>query len=148
MYLVALVLHNLGIMIKNISIYIPMKVEVSISLSCQTLCDSVDYSSPDSSVHGLLQKYWHRQLFPYPGVFADQGNTPRSHTQQAESSPSESPLYLGLSVWCLVVKNSPAMEDMWRRVPSLLYDIPWSRKWQPTPVFLPEKSHGQRSLVV
>ena len=25
--------------------------------------------------------------------------------------------------------------------------IPWRRKWQPTPVFLPEKSHGQRSLV-
>ena len=25
--------------------------------------------------------------------------------------------------------------------------IPWSRKWQPTPVFLPEKYHGQRSLV-
>ena len=24
--------------------------------------------------------------------------------------------------------------------------IPWSRKWQPTPVFLPERSHGQRSL--
>ena len=25
--------------------------------------------------------------------------------------------------------------------------IPFSRKWQPTPVFLPGKSHGQRSLV-
>ena len=25
--------------------------------------------------------------------------------------------------------------------------IHWRRKWQPTPVFLPEKSHGQRSLV-
>ena len=25
--------------------------------------------------------------------------------------------------------------------------IPWSRKWQPTPVFLSGKSHGQRSLV-
>ena len=25
--------------------------------------------------------------------------------------------------------------------------IPWSRKWQPTPVFLPGKSQGQRSLV-
>ena len=25
--------------------------------------------------------------------------------------------------------------------------IPWRRKWQPTPVFLPEKSHEQRSLV-
>ena len=24
--------------------------------------------------------------------------------------------------------------------------IPWSRKWQPTPVFLPGRSHGQRSL--
>ena len=25
--------------------------------------------------------------------------------------------------------------------------IPWTRKWQPTPVFLPGESHGQRSLV-
>ena len=25
--------------------------------------------------------------------------------------------------------------------------IPWRKKWQPTPVFLPEKSHGQRSVV-
>ena len=25
--------------------------------------------------------------------------------------------------------------------------IPWRRKWQPTPVFLPRESHGQRSLV-
>ena len=23
---------------------------------------------------------------------------------------------------------------------------PWRRKWQPTPVFLPGESHGQRSL--
>ena len=22
----------------------------------------------------------------------------------------------------------------------------WRRKWQPTPIFLPEESHGQRSL--
>ena len=25
--------------------------------------------------------------------------------------------------------------------------IPWRRKWRPTPVFLPEGSHGQWSLV-
>ena len=25
--------------------------------------------------------------------------------------------------------------------------IPWKRAWQTTPVFLPEESHGQRSLV-
>ena len=28
-----------------------------------------------------------------------------------------------------------------------LRKIPWRRKWQPTPVFLPGESHGQRSLV-
>ena len=26
-------------------------------------------------------------------------------------------------------------------------EIPWRREWQPTPVFLPGKSHGQRRLV-
>ena len=26
--------------------------------------------------------------------------------------------------------------------------IPWRRKWQPSPIFLPGKSHGQRSLAV
>ena len=26
-------------------------------------------------------------------------------------------------------------------------EIPWKRKWQPIPVFLPGKSHGERSLV-
>ena len=28
-----------------------------------------------------------------------------------------------------------------------VWKIPWRRKWQPTPVFLPGKSYGQRSLV-
>ena len=32
-----------------------------------------------------------------------------------------------------------------RQVLSLGREIPWSRKWQPTSVFLSEKSHGQRS---
>ena len=28
----------------------------------------------------------------------------------------------------------------------LVRKIPWRRKWQPIPVFLPRESHGQRSL--
>ena len=32
-------------------------------------------------------------------------------------------------------------------VQSLVRKIPWRRKWQPTPGFLPRKFHGQRSLV-
>ena len=40
----------------------------------------------------------------------------------------------------------------WRRHGRCGFDpwvgkIPWSRKWQPTPVFLPRKSHGQTNLV-
>ena len=40
------------------------------------------------------------------------------------------------------IKNPPAMQDS-----VLIWKIPWRRKWQPTPAFLPEKSHGKKSLV-
>jgi len=43
-----------------------------------------------------------------------------------------------------VVKNLPAHEG---EVDSITVGkIPWRRKWQATPVFLPGKFHGQRSL--
>ena len=32
------------------------------------------------------------------------------------------------------------------QVRSLGWEVPWKRKWQPTPVFLPGKSQGQKSL--
>ena len=43
----------------------------------------------------------------------------------------------------LVVKNLPAncSFDPW------VGKMPWRRKWQPTLVFLPGESHGQRSLM-
>ena len=34
-----------------------------------------------------------------------------------------------------------------RRFSPWVRKIPWRRKWQPTPAFLPGESHGQRSLV-
>ena len=34
----------------------------------------------------------------------------------------------------------------WRGLDLWVGKIPWSRKWQPTSVFLPGKFHGQRSL--
>ena len=43
------------------------------------------------------------------------------------------------------MKNLPAKQETW--ILSLGWEGPWRRKWQPTPVFLPGKSHGQRSLV-
>ena len=46
---------------------------------------------------------------------------------------------------CSVVRNLPVNSgdtrfNLWVR------KIPWRRKWQPTPEFLPGKFHGQRNL--
>ena len=45
-----------------------------------------------------------------------------------------------------MVKNPPANVGDTGWIPGL-GRFPWRRKWQPTPVFLPGESHGQRSLV-
>ena len=49
----------------------------------------------------------------------------------------------------LVIKNPPGNAEVIKRhgFNPWVRKIPWRRKWQPTPVFLPGKSHGQRSLV-
>ena len=49
--------------------------------------------------------------------------------------------YKGASLVAQTVKHLSAMQETW------VVKIPWRRKWQPTPVFLPGKSHGRRSLV-
>ena len=48
----------------------------------------------------------------------------------------------------LVVKNPVNAGDIRDEgsIPGLAR-FPWRRTWQPTPVFLPEEFHGQRSLV-
>jgi len=46
------------------------------------------------------------------------------------------------------VRNLPDnARDAGDRSSVSVWKIPWRRKWQPTPVFLPGKPHGQRSLV-
>ena len=44
-----------------------------------------------------------------------------------------------------MVKNLPASAGDMGSIPGSERP-PWRRKWEPTPVFLPGKSHGQRSL--
>ena len=63
----------------------------------------------------------------------------------ANIEPTSNPQ--GLSRWSSG-KESACQSRRYKRY---LFDawvgkIPWRRKWQPTPVFLPEESHGQRSL--
>jgi len=46
-----------------------------------------------------------------------------------------------------VVKNPPTMQETKEtRFDPWIRKIFWRRKWQPTPVFFPGKSQGQRSL--
>ena len=48
---------------------------------------------------------------------------------------------LGAQRWSVCLQCGRPGFDPWVR------KIPWKRKWQPTPVFLPEEPHGWRSLV-
>ena len=49
--------------------------------------------------------------------------------------------------FALVIKNPPANAGNTRcGFNPWVEKIPWRRAWQPTPVFLPEESHGLRSL--
>ena len=52
---------------------------------------------------------------------------------------------LQASLVAQMVKRLPTMRET--QVWSWVGEIPWRRKWHPTPVLLPGKSHGQRSLV-
>ena len=52
---------------------------------------------------------------------------------------------VGASLVAQLVKNLPTVQETWFN--PWLRKVPWRRKWQPTPVFLPGEAHGQRSLM-
>ena len=58
-------------------------------------------------------------------------------------------IYIGVelldSLVAQTVKCLPAVQKT--KVRSRVEKIPWRRKWQPTPMFLPGESHRQRSLM-
>ena len=108
------------------------------------LCDPMDYSSPSSSVHGIFQARTRVGCrFFLQGIFLTQGSNLCLLHQQADSLPLRdqgSPL-MKLSI---VDKESTCQ---CRRHRFNLWVKTMRRKWPSTPVFLPGKSHGQRSLV-
>ena len=53
--------------------------ESEVAQSCPTFCDPMDYSPPDSSVHGILQARV-LEWVPSPGDLSDPGIEPRSPT--------------------------------------------------------------------
>ena len=83
------------------------------------------------------QEYWSGLHALLQGIFPSQRSNPRFlcllHWQMSS-----------LPLVAQTVKNLPAMWETW--VQSLGRKVPWRREWLLTPVFLPEESHGQKSL--
>ena len=106
----------------------------SVTQLCLTLC-----SPPGFSVHGIFQA---RTLEQLAISFSRGSSRPRDQTcvswvcciGQVDS------LLLGGSVVRICLPS-------WRRrFDPRVRKIPWRWKWQPSPVFLPGESHGQRNL--
>ena len=63
------------------------------------------------------------------------------------ASTCSSPVNLSFGPYWWLMVNNPPTKCRRRRVDPWVRKTPWSRNRQPTPVFLPGESHGQRSLV-
>ena len=94
--------------------------EVRVAQPCLTLCDPMGHAAHELS----RPEYWSGYLFPSPG---DLPNPGLPHCRRI--------------LYQLSHQGSP-------KLPGILNDQHISRhiSWHPTPVFLPGKSHGQRSL--
>ena len=69
-----------------------------------------------------------------------------SHPSRLSQNTGLSPLcYIAASHWLSILHMVMNMLSATIPVCRIL-SFPWRRKWRPTPVFLPVKSHGQRSL--
>ena len=127
----------LGISVSFLKSRLPRNVQYTLFITCMcatllqlslTLCDPMDCSSPGSSVHGILQARtleWVAMSFSRTAYLIRGfpcGTSGKEPTCQCGRHKR-----CGLNLW---VKKT-----LWRRA------------WQPTPVFLPDESHGQRSLV-
>ena len=67
-------------------------------------------------------------------------------TKSPQSCPTLShPMVPSISPSIRVFSNESTLLMRWPKYWSFSF-IPWRRKWQPTPVFLPGECHGQRSL--
>ena len=76
---------------------------------------------------------WSGEPFPSPGDLPTPGIKPRSLALQADSLPAEPQGKPRIQLTWLFLVN---IRSLFRR-----------RQWHPTPVLLPGKSHGWRSLV-
>ena len=125
------------------------QVKVKVTQSCPTLCDPMNYT-----VHGIFQdRILEWVAFP----FSRGSSQPRSPSWQVDSLPAEpqgkpkrNDNYIASNFFPggASGKESSCKCRRYKRrgFHPCVRKIPWRRKWHPTPVFLPGKFHGQRSL--
>ena len=85
---------------------------------------------------------WRRVWQPTPVFLPGEFHGQMSLAGYGPWGRKESDTTVGLP-WWLSSKESACNAGNLGLIPV----IPWRRKWQPIPIFLPGNSHGQRSLV-
>ena len=116
--------------------------------TCLVICLLTSCPSLSSS-ESLFWPLQAEVLFPFTW-------SPTEHTAYTVRSSllfTHSFVHNFLKLWCTwywtplvaqMTKNLPAIQET--QIQSWVRKIPWKRESQPTPVFLPGESHGQRSL--
>ena len=105
------------------------------SLSCVRLCDPMVCSTPGFPVHHQLPNLCPSSQWCHPAISPSVAPSPPAFNL------SQHQVFSNESVLCIRWPcRRPGFNPPVRK-------IPWRRKWQPTPVFLPGKFHGQRSWV-
>ena len=103
-----------------------VKTEREVAQSCPTLSDPMDCSLPGSSIHGIFQA----RILEW-GATAFSDDKPRQHIKKLRH----------------YFANQGPSSQSYMVFPVVMYGCERRRQWQPTPVLLPGKSHGRRSLV-
>ena len=133
---------------------------VKVAQLCPTLCDTTDYM-----VHGILQA----RILEWVACPFSRGSSQHIYPTLREdtllSEPPDKPKNTGVSSLSLLWQIFPTQESNrgLLHCRQILYQLRymvgwqtfqvcpelfwfWSRKWQPTPLSLPGKFHGQRTL--
>ena len=93
-----------------------------------TLCSPMDCSLPGSHVHGILQA----RILEWVAMSSSRGSSQPKH------------LFPNLHLLYLLYWQAGSLP---LAPPGYQYKYCQRRQWHPTPVLLPRKSHGRRSLV-
>ena len=108
------------------------------------LCDPMDCSLPGSSVHGIFQA----RVLDWGAISFSRGSSrPRDLTQFSHAVGRHFTVWATREAQKYKVKSILSLKKYCFRIQYTLIQASMNRKWQPTPVLLPGKFHGRRSLV-